>query len=142
MTTILKYLLVAVIVTATNVNDSQDYVEYQKKTLEESIEEGQWIYEDFCSRCHLPSGAGVSGVYPPLNNSDWLKNRIDESIASVKYGLQGEIEVNGETYNNVMTSMGLSDEEVADVMNYVMNSWENTQNEMITAEKVKSIEKP
>ena len=115
---------------------------YQDKTLEQSIEDGQYVYEDFCSRCHLPDGNGVSGVYPPLNNSNWLKEKVNESIASVKYGLQGEIEVNGEIYNNVMTSMGLSDEEVADVMNYVMNSWDNTQEEMLTPEKVGMIEKP
>lgn len=142
MSTLLKYLLVTVIVTFSNDYNSNDEVVYQEKTLEESIEEGQWIYEDFCVRCHLPTGKGVSGVYPPLNNSDWLKNKIDESIASIKYGLDGEIVVNGETYNNVMTAQGLSDEEVADVMNYIMNSWGNTQKEMITVDRVKNVKKP
>jgi mono/diheme cytochrome c family protein len=30
-----------------------------------------------------------------------------------------------EKFNSMMPAMGLSDEEVADVMNYVMNSWSN-----------------
>ncbi|MBS3738424.1 c-type cytochrome [Mesohalobacter halotolerans] len=112
----------------------------QEKTLEQSIKDGQWVYEDFCMRCHLPTGKGVSGVYPPLAQSDWLVDKVDKSIASLKYGLKGEIKVNGETYNNVMPAQGLSDEEIADVMNYIMNSWDNTQEDMITPKQVKAIE--
>lgn len=112
---------------------------YQEKTLEQSKEDGKWIYEDFCMRCHLPDGTGVSGMYPPLAKSNWLKNKIDVSISSIKYGLEGEVIVNGETYNNVMPKQGLSDEEVADVMNYIMNSWGNTQEKMITEQQVKNI---
>lgn len=140
MSTVVKLLFFSIIFSIFSKTEDHDTT-YQEKTLEQSIEEGQWIYEDFCARCHLPSGDGVSGVYPPLNNSDWLKDKIDESIASIKYGLEGEIVVNGETYNNVMTDQGLSDEEVADVMNYIMNSWDNTQDKMITLKKVKSVEK-
>ncbi len=140
MSTLIKILLAAILSSSTADVNSK-YVS-QEKTLEQSIEDGQLIYEDFCARCHLPNGNGVSGVYPPLNKSDWLKNKINKSIASVKYGLQGEIVVNGETYNNVMTKQGLSDEEIADVMNYIMNSWDNTQDKMVTIKQVKSVEKP
>ena len=112
---------------------------YQKKTLEQSIEDGKWVYKDFCVRCHLPDGAGVSGVYPPLAKSNWLKEKVYESILSIKNGLEGEIVVNGEIYNNVMPKQGLSDEEIADVMNYIMNSWGNTQKEMVTKQKIKNL---
>ena len=40
-----------------------------------------------------------------------------------------------------MTPLGLSDEEVADVMNYIMNSWGNTQENMVTVEEVIAVEK-
>ena len=70
-----------------------------------------------------------------------MVDKVDESIASLKYGLEGQIKVNDETYNNVMPAQGLSDEEIADVMNYIMNSWENTQKEMITTQQVKAVEK-
>jgi mono/diheme cytochrome c family protein len=36
----------------------------------------------------------------------------------------------------MMPAMGLSDEEVADVMNYVMNSWSNKQTKMVTVSEV------
>ncbi len=141
MNTLIKLLITITICSVSTQIDTDNIGQYQEKTLEKSIEDGQWVYEDFCVRCHLPTGKGVSGVYPPLAKSDWLENKVDESIAAIKYGLEGEIEVNGEIYNNVMTAQGLSDEEVADVMNYIMNSWGNTQHEMVTVEKVKAVEK-
>ena len=47
--------------------------------------------------------------------------------------------VNGETYNAVMAPMGLEDEEIADVMNYVMNSWGNTSDKIVTEAEVSLI---
>ncbi|NEV93408.1 cytochrome c [Psychroflexus sp. YR1-1] len=97
----------------------------QEKNLEQSIADGKAVYSEFCMRCHLPQGEGVEGIYPPLAKSNWLSEKRTKSIKSVKYGLKGEIEVNGVTYNNNMTSMGLTDREVADVMNYILNSFGN-----------------
>ena len=37
--------------------------------------------------------------------------------------------------------MGLSNEEVADVMNYIMNSWGNKQSKKVTIEEVANIKK-
>ncbi|MGY5850985.1 c-type cytochrome [Salegentibacter sp. F14] len=116
--------------------------QHQEKTaLEKSIKRGQAVYADLCVTCHLPGGQGVPGTYPPLNGSNWLSEKRHESIAAVKYGLSGEIIVNGKTYDNMMTPMGLSNQEIADVMNYVMNSWENKLGPMVTEEEVQHIEK-
>ena len=113
----------------------------QESPLEQSIKRGEAVYIDFCKRCHMPNGKGVGTTYPPLAGSNWLEEKRKESIHSVKYGLNGEIQVNGKTYNNVMTPLGLSDDEVADVMNYVMNSWGNTQETMVTKDEVSAIKK-
>lgn len=113
----------------------------QESPLEQSIKRGEAVYIDFCKRCHMPNGKGVGTTYPPLAGSNWLEEKRKESIHSVKYGLNGEIQVNGKTYNNVMTPLGLSDDEVADVMNYVMNSWGNTQDTMVTEDEVSVIKK-
>jgi len=88
-----------------------------------SIQRGELIYMDFCVTCHRPDGKGVENSFPPLANSDYLRERRQESIRSVKFGQQGEIVVNGATYNGVMSPMGLENDEIADVMNYIMNSW-------------------
>lgn len=54
-----------------------------------------------------------------------------ENIGAIKFVLQEEIITSGETYNSIMTSLGLSDDEVGDVMNYVKYSWENTGNQIV-----------
>lgn len=109
--------------------------------LEKSMERGATVYSDFCVQCHLPNGKGIPNNFPPLAGSNWLTEKRTESIHAVKYGQTGEIEVNGITYNGVMTPMGLSEQEVADVLNYVMNSWGNTQKEMVTKDEVNAVSK-
>ena len=114
---------------------------YQEKTKEESIVAGEEIYQDFCLQCHLTSGAGVSGVFPPLKDSDYLMNNIDKSIAGIKFGLKGEIVVNDEIYDGVMAKQGLDDEEIADVMNYILNQWGNSYDAQITTQQVSEVQK-
>ncbi len=114
---------------------------FQEKTLKQSKEDGSEIYQDFCVQCHLNNGQGVSGVFPPLSNSDYLLNDIDRSIAAIKYGLRGPITVNDDDYDGVMVSQGLDDEEIADVMNFILGSWENESDEFITTKRVSSIPK-
>jgi mono/diheme cytochrome c family protein len=114
---------------------------YQEKTKEESILAGEEIYQDFCLQCHLTTGAGVSGVFPPLKDSDYLMNNIDKSIAGIKFGLKGEIVVNDEIYDGVMAKQGLDDEEIADVMNYILNQWGNSYDAQITTQQVSEVQK-
>ena len=114
---------------------------YQEKTKEESIVAGEKIYQDFCLQCHLTTGVGVSGVFPPLKDSDYLMNNIDKSIAGIKFGLKGEIVVNDEIYDGVMAKQGLDDEEIADVMNYILNQWGNSYDAQITTQQVSEVQK-
>ena len=114
---------------------------FKEKTKEDSIEAGKEIYNDFCVQCHLTSGEGVSGVFPPLKKSDYLLNNIEKSIAGIKFGLRGEIIVNGEVYNSLMINQGLDNEEIADVMNYILNEWGNSFEKQITTQYVTQIQK-
>tara|TARA_B100001250_G_C19757558_1_gene770886 strand:- start:203 stop:601 length:399 start_codon:yes stop_codon:yes gene_type:complete len=111
---------------------------FSKKPLEQSLSDGKEIYNDFCAQCHLEDGKGVKGIYPPLAKSDFLTD-INRTIHSIKYGLKGTITVNGEKYNSIMVTQGLDDEEISDVVNYILNSWGNSSNEQITEEIVASI---
>ncbi|MGB0788682.1 MAG: c-type cytochrome [Marinirhabdus sp.] len=109
--------------------------------LQQSMARGQVIYKDFCTQCHFPQGEGVGGSFPPLAGSDYLTDQRKASIRGVKYGQKGKITVNGKTYNSPMPPMGLSDKEVADVMNYIMNSWGNKQQKMVTVQEVQTTKK-
>lgn len=123
-----------------NENSSYYPLNQSNNDLTKSIERGNDVYADFCIQCHLGNGKGSETV-PPLAGSDWLINKRKESIHAVKYGQSGPIKVNGKNYNAMMSPLGLTDEEVADVMNYVMNSWGNKQSKMVTVSEVKAIKK-
>lgn len=110
----------------------------QKDPLSESVARGKEIYSELCITCHLPNGKGVPGAFPPLNPSDWLTKKRTESIHAVKYGLKGEIVVNGQPYNSIMLPLGLNDEEVADVMNYTIQTW--NKGEMVTVKEVTAVQ--
>lgn len=116
-------------------------IQYQSITLKESIKRGNEIYTDFCMQCHLTNGEGVKNIFPPLANSDYLIKYKEASIRSIKFGLQGEITVNDIKYNGIMTNLGLSNDEIADVMNYITNSWGNKNDKIITKKEVAKIKK-
>jgi len=118
---------------------AQDELKKDSKYVK-SIERGALIYEDFCVTCHLPSGKGVEKMIPPLAKSDFLMQKTNKSLKAIKFGQKGKIIVNGITYNSVMAPLGLTDDEIADVMNYITTSWGNKNNKMITVEEVSKIE--
>lgn len=129
-------------------NEEENYVSIEEANKNraiaqetESYKRGKEIYNDFCVTCHLSNGKGIPGNFPPLDGSNWLTEKRTESIHAVKYGLRGPIEVNGEKYNSVMVPLGLTDREVADVMNYINNSWSNSIKEPVTEEEVAALEK-
>ena len=132
----MKFFLTIYLVMFLNIS----YDLFSKKPLQESLLDGQEIYNDFCAQCHLEDGKGVKGIYPPLAKSDFLID-INQTIHSIKYGLKGPIIVNGDKYNSIMVSQGLDDEEISDVVNYILNSWGNSTNKIITEEIVESIKK-
>ena len=94
-------------------------------TREVQIEKGKRVYEQTCFACHLPNGVGIQGVFPPLAKSDFLMADKDRSIRVIMDGLSGEIQVNNKTYNGVMPPLVLNDEQIANVLTYVRNSWGN-----------------
>lgn len=119
----------------------QEQEQTSKIQQSESYKRGKAVYNDFCVTCHLANGKGIAGAFPPLDGSNWLTEKRTESISAVKHGLKGLIEVNGEEYNSVMVDLGLTDQEVADVMNYINNSWSNKIDKEVTLEEVEKVEK-
>jgi len=114
---------------------------FQNSELQKSIARGASVYDEFCVQCHKADGKGAKGSYPPLAGSDYLREKRHESIKGVKFGQKGEIVVNGVKYNSIMAPMGLTNQEVADVMNYIMNTWGNKSDKIVTVEEVGKIEK-
>lgn len=93
--------------------------------------EGESIYNANCASCHQATGQGVPGAFPPLAGHvpDILaaEGGRDYLVNVLLYGLQGEIQVQGQTYNGVMPAwQQLSDQQLADVLTYISTAWENT----------------
>ncbi len=108
------------------------------RTKEERIEQGKIKFVHNCVPCHQAEGQGIPGAFPPLANSDFLNEDIERAIHVVANGLEGEIRVNGQVYNGTMPKLGLRDEDVANVLTYVLNNWNNNGAE-VTPEQVAKV---
>ncbi|WP_440998557.1 c-type cytochrome [Fodinibius sp. SL11] len=82
---------------------------------------GENLYSQNCASCHGSNGEGVSGVFPPLVNSEWVSGDKSVPIRILLHGLQGEIDVQGQTYQGIMPSFKarLSAAEIASILNYL-----------------------
>ncbi len=136
----LTFILLLINSCNSNEKKTTETTQNQEPTqVEATIKRGQLVYNDMCITCHLADGKGVPIAFPPLADSDYLRENQNKSIIGVKKGISGEIIVNGITYNSVMAPLGLSDEEVADVMNFINNSWGNEIKNYLTPEKVSEL---
>ena len=94
-------------------------------TKEIQMERGKKVFLTSCFACHMANGEGLPAVFPPLAKSDFIQADHDRAIKVVLKGLSGPITVNGKPYNNLMPPQEFTDDQVADVLTYVMNSWGN-----------------
>jgi len=103
------------------------------------IEKGKGMYMQTCFACHQPNGEGLPGTFPPLAKSDFLMANKERSIRGVLKGQSGEMVVNGKTYNNSMPELSaLSDDQIADVLTYVRNSFGNS-GDAVSVDEVRKV---
>lgn len=107
------------------------------KTLNDQILSGKMIYGRTCLACHQANGQGIPNIFPPLAKSDFLNEDVKRTIHTVMNGLSGVISVNGKKYNSLMPAQKLNDDEMADVLTYVYNSWGNN-NTRVSGDMVKA----
>ena len=97
-----------------------------KLTKEQQIAAGAVLFKGTCSVCHQDNGEGLPNVFPPLAKSDYLLKDPKHAVEVVLNGLSGPVKVNGATFNSVMPPMSqLNDDEVANILTYVLNTWGN-----------------
>lgn len=97
---------------------------YKINTQTNIMVNGKQVYATYCQSCHMEDGNGVEGAFPSLVKTGNLadKNRL---VKIVLQGMRGPIVVKGVKYNGEMASINITDQETADVINYVRNSWGN-----------------
>jgi nitrite reductase (NO-forming) len=95
-------------------------------TKEDQIAAGKQLFAGTCSVCHQANGEGLPNVFPPLAKSDLLAADPKRAMTIVTHGLTGKVTVNGHEYDSVMPPMSqLTDDEVSNILTYVLNSWGN-----------------
>ncbi len=95
--------------------------------LDDLMAKGESVFLANCSACHQPNGQGLTGAFPPLAGSDFLRGDRKKVMAAALFGLSGPITVNGVEYNGVMPSVGhLPDEDLAAALTYVFGAWGNS----------------
>ncbi len=108
---------------------------FPARTKEERMSLGQNLYNANCAACHMKDGNGLPGAFPSLLNSDFLKAREDKGINIPLKGLTGKIKVNGKEFDGVMPAVSLTDDELANILTYVHNTFTKTGS-VITSEDV------
>lgn len=103
--------------------------------VSEEFEEGSKLYRTHCLTCHGPEGKGSEGLIPPLVQTDWVTGDKGKLIRVMLSGISGEIEVNGEKYNQEMPSYShLTDTELAEILTFIRNNFGNKAGTVIPGE--------
>ena len=110
----------------------------------ESFLRGAKVYhkEGHCGTCHQEDGKGLPAAqFPPIAESEWITDNEERLIKLTLHGLMGPIEVKGVKYPGAVHMPAfkmLSDEEIADVLTFVRNSFGNKA-APVKAETVKKV---
>jgi mono/diheme cytochrome c family protein len=86
---------------------------------------GNLVYQSHCQNCHGDKGEGLASLIPPLTDTSSLKRYRTKLPCIVQNGLKGKIIIAGKNFDGAMPAPGLTPIEIAQVVTYVGNSFEN-----------------
>ncbi len=113
----------------------------QTASLKASIEKGKTVYVQRCMVCHQQDGGGVPHLNPPLDGASTVKGKDKSRLITILLkGMSDRVEIDGEYYsNNMASNADLTDQQIADVLNYIRNNWSNKVPTPVTPAEVKSV---
>jgi mono/diheme cytochrome c family protein len=147
----LKYIMLVVMVLIIHSCSNQNPSETQKLKINsknnitsepQSHDKGKILFMKYCLACHQTDGSGVPGMYPPLIQSPIINTGNKQQIINILLnGLEGPIQVNGQTYNQQMPKQAfLTNEQLSLIINYVSKSFKN-QGPIIQPSEIESVRK-
>lgn len=100
-------------------------------TLAELKTMGEKVYAANCAACHQPTGMGIPGAFPALNGSKVVTGEKAVHLATVFNGRP----------NTAMVAFGkqLSDLDLAAVVTYERNSWDNKKGDLVQPAEVAAL---
>jgi mono/diheme cytochrome c family protein len=93
---------------------------------------GMLIYQNKCQNCHGEKGEGLSALIPPLTDSVYLKANRGNLACIVKYGLSGQLNLAGKTFEGQMPANDGAAIHIAEVLTYITNSFGNKMGTITT----------
>jgi mono/diheme cytochrome c family protein len=109
------------------------------KASEEQMKRGAAVYARTCIACHQPTGKGLPPVFPSIAETPIIVGNPELPIKFILQGLMGPITVGGMTFNSMMPPVaGVNDQEIADVLTYVRQSFGNKGNP-VSVDQVKAV---
>jgi cytochrome c oxidase subunit II len=104
----------------------------KKLTLAEAKEHGEKIYAANCVACHQPTGKGMPPAFPALSGSKLVLGPVDAQIG---------ILLNGRPGTAMQSFSRLSDTDLAAVITYTKNSWDNNTGKVAQPSDIKAARK-
>ena len=105
-------------------NHQGNHCAVQKSPYRLSMDSGKKIYASLCLNCHQAEGTGSLNFNPPLNGKGVSEDK--QKLIEIVIRGQANEEINGKSYQKVMPpNPELKDQEVADVLTYIRNSFGN-----------------
>jgi cytochrome c oxidase subunit 2 len=98
-------------------------------TLAELKAEGEKVFSANCMACHQANGKGMPPAFPPLSGSKVVQGPVEGQLKVV---------LNGRAGTAMQSFARLSDKELAAVVTYTRNSWDNKTGSVVQPSDVKA----
>jgi nitrite reductase (NO-forming) len=125
-----KYAILFAVFLASCSNAEDPSLRQLHKTTSSENLSGKDIYAKHCVACHQQDAMGVKSVFPPLKNSDYFLEDPKRAIHNILFGQNEEITVNGVKYKNLMPPVKISDLELVQVVNYLLQEVNKVEKEI------------
>jgi cytochrome c oxidase subunit II len=102
-------------------------------TADELKSRGAQVFAQNCVACHQSDGMGIPGTFPALNGSKVVTGPADASVATVLHGVARDGKPTA-----MQAFKQLSDVEIAAVVTYARNAWDNKAGDAISPADVKA----
>jgi len=103
-------------------------------SMEELMQIGETIYVERCAVCHQANGEGIPGAFPAIKGSKIATGDIDVHIDTIVNGRAGTAM---QAFANQLT-----EQEIAAVITYQRNGFENNTGDVVQASDINSFNTP
>ena len=92
---------------------------------------GEQLYTANCAKCHGREGEGFLRLYPPIDDSRYLKENVSKLPCIIRNGLKGEITIEDITFNQIMPAIQtLKPTQMSHIITFMQEKWNHPVTEL------------